>query len=119
MSHFTAKQYEVAIEHLRDALTQLVPNGNGCHVCGDSGHQAFECGWNPLVAVAICRAIAERADALHEELHVLEASGVVGNSDTGPDGAMLDRLHSFLHFLAGHDFRMGIQVGPAAIREQR
>lgn len=43
---FTIEQYDSAIAHLQDARTQLEPDGHGCHCCGDSGHQAFECGRN-------------------------------------------------------------------------
>lgn len=119
MSRFTQAQYDAAIADLRDAATQLAPDGDGCHVCGDSGHQAFECGSNPLLAEAVCHGIAERASDLHDEMHRLEEAGVIGNGDTGPDGAMFDKLHTFLHYLAGHDIRMGHQVGPAAVRPRQ
>lgn len=45
----TAADYEEAIRLLTDAVSQPEPNGNSCHVCGDSGHQAWECHHNPLV----------------------------------------------------------------------
>lgn len=45
----TAVDYEEAIEALLAARTQLEPDGRGCVVCGDSGHQAMECHHNPLV----------------------------------------------------------------------
>ena len=86
---FTAEQYDAAIKALQDAKSQLEPDGRCCVVCGDSGHQAFECGWNPLVAVAICRTITKQADDLHETLHTL----------------------------AGYDTCMGEQVGPARVKE--
>ncbi len=41
--------YEEAIEALRDAQGQLMPDGRNCAVCTDSGHQAWECHHNPLV----------------------------------------------------------------------
>lgn len=84
---FTTQQYGDAIDSLRQAREQLEPDGRCCACCGDSGHQAFECGFNPLVAMAMCEAISKKAEALHESLHVL----------------------------AGHDWRMGSQVGPAAV----
>lgn len=28
---------------------QMKPDGNNCAVCGDIGHQAFECRFNPFV----------------------------------------------------------------------
>jgi len=85
---FTKEQYEKAIEALKDGMTQLEPNGDNCHICHDSGHAAFECGWNPLVAVVICKDIATHSEKLHETLH----------------------------YLAGFDRYMGEQVGPAAVR---
>ncbi len=45
----TAADYDEAIEELQRARAQLAPDGNGCNVCGDSGHQAFECHHNPLL----------------------------------------------------------------------
>jgi hypothetical protein len=45
----TAEDYDEAIEQLLAARTQLEPDGRGCVVCGDSGHQAMECHHNPLV----------------------------------------------------------------------
>lgn len=45
----TAEDYNEAIQALRDASHQLEPDGLGCQVCGDSGHQAWECHHNPLV----------------------------------------------------------------------
>jgi hypothetical protein len=45
----TAEEYVEAIKALRDGSGQLEPDGRDCTVCGDSGHQAFECEHNPLV----------------------------------------------------------------------
>lgn len=45
----TAEDYSEAIEALMDARNQLEPDGRNCVVCGDSGHQAWECHHNPLV----------------------------------------------------------------------
>lgn len=84
---FTRQQYEKAIVSLQDAMQQLEPDGHICACCGDSGHQAFECGFNPLVAMAICRDIAKQSEQLHDTLH----------------------------FLSGCDFRMGQMIGPAAV----
>lgn len=41
--------YAEAIESLTAASTQICPDGRACVVCGDDGHQAFECHHNPLV----------------------------------------------------------------------
>ncbi len=84
---FTQHQYEQAIEALRLGGTQLAPDGANCAICGDTGHQAFECGRNPLVAMAICRTVARQSDALHDSLHML----------------------------SGHVTRMGEPVGPAKV----
>lgn len=44
----TAEDYEEAIQKLQEAKSQLQPDGDNCHVCHDSGHQAWECRHNPL-----------------------------------------------------------------------
>jgi len=48
-SRITAGDYDEAIQALREAKQQLKPDGDNCRVCGDSGHQAWECHHNPLV----------------------------------------------------------------------
>ena len=45
---FTVEEYEKAIEDLKLGMTQLAPDGENCHICGDGGHQAWECHHNPL-----------------------------------------------------------------------
>ena len=44
----TKEEYEKAIENIKLATTQLEPDGLCCTVCGDNGHQAWECHHNPL-----------------------------------------------------------------------
>lgn len=84
---FTAKMYDKAIENLNAAKKQLEPDGNCCEVCGDSGHMAFECGFNPLVAMEICKQVTASAD----------------------------KLHDVLHWLSGHYSAFGEQLGPAKV----
>jgi hypothetical protein len=84
---FTAGQYDQAIEALQLAKRQLEPDGNHCSVCGDNGHQAMECGHNPLVAVAMCQRIADQSEELHQTLHTL----------------------------AGYQQAFGVQIGPRRI----
>ncbi len=60
---FTIAQYDAAIRALTEAREQLEPDGRCCTCCGDGGHQAFECGHNPLVAMEICTGIARDAKA--------------------------------------------------------
>lgn len=84
---FTTEQYDAAILALSDGKRQLEPDGRDCEVCGDSGHMAFECGHNPLVAVAVCRDIANHSE----------------------------QLHTTLHRLAGYDISFGVQIGPAKV----
>lgn len=84
---FTAQQYDAGIRALTDAKHQLEPDGRCCAVCGDTGHMAFECGHNPLVAMALCEQIAAQSDALHETLHEL----------------------------AGYRQTFGVQLGPARV----
>ncbi len=45
----TEADYDEAIEALRDARSQLSPDGRPCAVCHDSGHQPGHCHHNPLV----------------------------------------------------------------------
>ena len=49
VGRLTATDYEEAIQALRDAATQLEPDGRNCVICHDGGHQAAECHHNPLV----------------------------------------------------------------------
>lgn len=84
---FIDRQYQEAIEALTAARTQLEPDGHCCAVCGDSGHMAFECGHNPLLAMWMCEQISHEAYQLHETLHQL----------------------------AGFNFHMGEQLGPAKV----
>lgn len=108
---FTDEQYASAIAHLQDARTQLEPNGHGCHCCGGSGHQAFECGHNPLVAMAMCVAVAEHADKQHEELHGTDLE--LCTSETLI--ALVESFHELLHQLCGANTYMGERVGPAKV----
>lgn len=117
---FTDEQYAKAIEHLEAARTQLEPDGHGCQCCGDSGHQAFECGHNPLVAMAMCRGIVDRASALHGIVHSLgDLDTILPDPGNQPTAAMalviLGRMHEFMHSLCGACSYMGVRTGPARV----
>lgn len=84
---FTRTQYLVAMQSLADGLTQLEPDGLCCSICGDSGHQAFECGHNPLFAMKMCELISTQSG----------------------------KLHDILHYLAGYETSFGVQVGPSRV----
>ncbi len=43
--------YQRALKALADGVGQLEPDGNVCAVCGDNGHQAWECHHNPARAM--------------------------------------------------------------------
>lgn len=43
------EEYNDAIKLLKLGIMQLKPDGNCCLVCGDDGHQAWECHHNPIV----------------------------------------------------------------------
>jgi len=58
----TAADYDDAITALQEAKTQLEPDGDPCHVCCDSGHQAWECHHNPLM---MARLAASRNARFH------------------------------------------------------
>ncbi len=104
---FTTEQYNKAIEALQLGRQQLEPDGKNCTICGDSGHQAFECGFNPLFAMILCKTIADDAEVLHKKLH---ESNRVSHKD------QVEKLHEIVHYLAGHNRYMGEQTGPARIR---
>ncbi len=111
MTRFTVEQYDKAIAHLQDCKTQLEPNGHGCHCCGDSGHQAFECGHNPLVAMEMCVLIAERAGKMHDAIHRYDAE----TADLATLREVLQSFHEVLHSLCGEATYMGRRTGPALV----
>lgn len=84
---YTKQEYKKAIENLKLGMEQLEPDGNCCSICGDSGHMAFECGFNPLEAMRMCREISKGSEVLHETLH----------------------------WLSGHNSMFGVQMGPAKV----
>ncbi len=49
VGRLTTRDYEEAIQALRDAATQLEPDGRNCVICHDGGHQAGDCHHNPLM----------------------------------------------------------------------
>lgn len=102
----TAEQYYKAKENIDDALTQLQPDGRVCVICHDSGHQAWECGSNPVLAHLMCNFIAHRAQNIHDRMHSMEV----------PSKEMIEEIHEFFHFLAGYDRHMGESTGPAKMR---
>jgi hypothetical protein len=84
MTKFTKQQYLAAAQTLLHACEQLEPDGRPCVICGDTGHQAFECGHNPLVAVALCQKIVCQSLDLHETLHELAGFNTRMGETTGP-----------------------------------
>jgi hypothetical protein len=72
----TEQEYAEAIGQLKEAMTQLEPDGRCCAVCSDDGHQAWECRHNPLVLARSFQRIDEGASELHELLHKLIFPGV-------------------------------------------
>lgn len=86
---FTKRNYEEAIANLQAAMEQLEPDGGNCAVCGDGGHQAFECGHNPLFAVLMCQQIAQQSEALHQTLHSLAGWDFAFGEQLGPRKAIM------------------------------
>lgn len=103
---YTIEQYDTAIASLELGKLQLEPDGQNCAICGDSGHQAFECGWNPLVAVAICNSIAKTA---RDQLELWE-------KDPADRSIAMDYLNNLLFYFSGQQTHMGEVVGPAKIK---
>lgn len=109
---FTQEQYDRATAALRDGREQLAPDGRSCRICHDTGHQAWECGHNPLFAVATCEDVAREAQGLHDRLHAIEEK----MNDADQADALADwreDAHTFLHYLVGYDAVMGWRIGPA------
>lgn len=90
---FTTQDYKTAIENLRLGMTQLEPDGDDCAICGDVGHQAMECGRNPLVAQSICVSLAKQSDALHETLHALAGYNSYMGETTGPAAVIAHNMY--------------------------
>lgn len=86
----TKEGYERALEQLKDGMTQLEPDGDCCHVCHDSDHQAWECRHNPLVAKGELRRLGAWATRLHDQMH-----------ETMSDDDELTEVHRLLHDLMG------------------
>ncbi len=92
---FTAHQYDEAITALQDAKKQLEADGHDCSICGDSGHMAFECGNNPLLAMAMCHDIAEKSRDLHETLHQLGGFNSYMGVQLGPAKVIVPEPHQW------------------------
>lgn len=94
----TAAEYDEAIAELECARSQLAPDGHNCAVCGDSGHQAFECHHNPLVvarrwtaATSVWRCYHCDFTARNED----QAKAHFGATNTGdPTSCLLARLEA-------------------------
>lgn len=111
---FGVHQYDAVTDAIRDARGQLKPDGTSCHVCHDTGHQAWECGHNPLLAMALCEATEKRATEMHDRLHAIEEA--MNDSDQSETlAAWRDDAHEFLHWLSGSCSYMGVQMGPARV----
>lgn len=52
---FSEEAYDVAIQNLLDAKTQLFPDAKNCAVCGDNDHQVFACNLNVMVLAIFSR----------------------------------------------------------------
>lgn len=111
---FSKEQYEKAIANLQDGMKQLAPDGRCCVICHDTGHQAWECGHNPLLAMATCEGVAKSSARLHDELHEIEARMDAMNVDEAIAGWRED-AHEHLHMLAGYQMHMGERIGPAKV----
>lgn len=117
---FTAEDYDQAIERLQLGKKQLEHDGNCCAICGDDC-AAFECRFNPLVAMKFCEMIGRDANSIHEDLHRLLAW--MNEQGKDPDKEPSDDydftpfggIHSGLHWLAGKYQVMSQWIGPGMI----
>jgi len=69
-------KYAKATLSIIRAETQLEPDGNNCAVCGDSGHQAWECHHNPVAMMLW----AERLDKILGEV-CTERDGLLNENE--------------------------------------
>lgn len=111
---FTRAQYDAAIKALVAGKEQIAPDGLLCRICLDTGHQAWECGHNPLYAMSVCSPIATLALELHARLHTIEEE----MNDSDQTDSLMDwreDVHEFLHYAGGWNAPMGQLVGPAHV----
>ena len=66
----TRAEYEDAKAAIEKAATQLEPDGRNCAICLDTDHQAWECRFNPVVAMKRLDKLKAWVDELHESLHL-------------------------------------------------
>lgn len=72
MSRPTIEDYNKLIGLLVEGREQIQPDGDPCRVCGDNGHQAFECHHNPAFVMKWKESLEEAASKLHDTLHARE-----------------------------------------------
>ena len=114
---FTKHQYEEAIKNLQEGMKQLdtCDGGGYCDICGGE-HYAWECGHNPLLAMATCEGAKDAGRELHDMLHILEDPDVPEEHRAEWPLEFKRKVHHLLHWLAGECFGMGCeQKGPARI----
>lgn len=93
--------YLAALGALQEGMKQLKPDGCDCSICGDSGHQAWECHHNPLVKMAR----ADKADSEWRcyncgEIFTDEATAHMhfGLNASEPPGCCADELITLLRW---------------------
>lgn len=65
----TRSEYEEARAAIDKAITQLEPDGRLCVICEDSDHQAWECRFNPVLAMKQRDRLSAFLDEMHESIH--------------------------------------------------
>lgn len=98
---WTVGDYLDALGKIQEGLKQLKPDGNPCAICGDDGHQAWECHHNPLVMMAR----AKKADAEWRcyncgKIFTDESSAHIhfGLNASDPPGCCADELTTLLRW---------------------
>lgn len=93
-----ARDYDDAIQELIAAKTQLGPDGDNCHVCHDSGHQAWECHHNPLAMAREAASMRHQWKCFHcgdvftDTKLAAEHFGNRGDEKPAACGAMLNAI---------------------------
>lgn len=105
MSVRNPAEYDEAIRILTKLKIGDPQHPYGCNLCEDEGHSPDGCRFNPLYAQRLCRAVADAAHSLHEEIH----------GDHLSLDAKMERMHEFLHYCEGCVMHMGEAIGPSVV----
>lgn len=105
MIMITLDEYLEAIKNILSAMSQLKSDGNNCAVCGDNGHQAWECHHNPVV-------LSRMVDLIHQQ-NILDEliQSRDGSNDSGDRRAYQRMVEQQRAYLAKLDMLLRFNDG--------